>query len=607
MNKSRLIAFLSAIVLLLLMSNSGLAQSPGDAVASKEHLRRDSPEPEVSFATRTDATLPLRELPPIATISSEMRELPRKMLPNRIGSVPGPELDPSVQGGAGQTDMPSSSVNFEGVGNVNAVLPPDTIGDVGPNHYVQMVNLSFAIWDKSGNQLLTPRNINTLWQGFGGPCESTNDGDPVVLYDHLADRWLMSQFALPNFPFGPFYECIAISQTPDPTDAWYRFAFKISNTKLNDYPKFGVWPDGYYMAVNQFNQGTLSWGGQGVVVFERDKMLVGQLPRMVYFDLFSTDPNLGGMLPSDLDGPLPPTGAPNYFTLMDDDAWGYSPDQLQVWEFLVSWANPRASSFTLASLLETSPFDSNLCNYDRNCIPQPGGTNLDAISDRLMYRLQYRNFGTHEAMVVNHTVDASGADRAGIRWYELRMVDGDWAIYQQGTYSIDSAHRWMGSIAMDGDGNIALGYSVSSTSISPSIRYAGRLVGDPLGTLLQAEATLITGSGFQQHTSGRWGDYSMMAVDPTDGCTYWYTQEYYNSISLANWQTRIGSFGFPECGGAPVPSPTPTSTLTPTPTPIIGPSATPTVGPTFTPGPRPTSTASASKTPVHRHTSTPGP
>jgi hypothetical protein len=522
-------------------------------------------KPVVAFATRSDTTTELRhrpERPPMPVVLGQIFERPRKLLPNRQNNAGETGQDAALQTSAPAVEAATIGVNFEGVNNVNGVLPPDTNGDIGPNHYVQMVNLSFAVYDRNGTKLYGPVASNTLWQGFGGPCETTNNGDPIVLYDHLADRWLMTQFALPNYPQGPFYECIAVSQTPDPLGAWHRYEFLISNTKMDDYPKFGVWPDGYYMSINQFNCNviTCNWAGAGAVAFERDQMLNGQAARMVYFDLYNTDPNLGGMLPADLDGPPPSAGTPNPFAQMDDNAWGYSGDQLQIWNFHVDWSNPSSSTFTFDKALSVSAFDSNMCNYSRNCISQPGGTKLDSLSDRVMFRLQYRNFGSYETMVVNHTVDANGADRAGIRWYELRDAGSGWGIHQQATYSPDSANRWVGSIAMNGVGDIGLGYSVSSTSISPSIRFTGRLAGDPLNQMTQGESSIINGSGYQTHTSGRWGDYAMMAVDPVDDCTFWFTTEYYNSVSSAGWRTRVGSFKLADCG---VPSDTtPSVTIT---------------------------------------------
>jgi|Deesub1362A_J573_1020465.scaffolds.fasta_scaffold00162_33 hypothetical protein len=512
--------------------------------------------PAIGYSLKNDLSPPLSQIRPIPPgYSKNVREIPTQPIPRPMPRAPEvPAEDPVVQDRQGEGSMPATIRNFEGIGNVNGVLPPDTNGDVGPNHYVQIVNLSFAIFDKSGNRLYGPADNNTIWSGFGGPCETRNDGDPIVLYDHLADRWVISQFALPNFPYGPFYQCIAISQTGDPMGAWYRYSFLVHNTKMNDYPKFGLWPDGYYMSVNQFDPW---WAGAGLFVFERDRMLLGQPARFLYYDLGSVDERYGGLLPADLDGPPPPQGSPAYFVSVDDSSWGFSRDTLHIWEVHVDWATPSNSTITGPTDIPTASFNPNMCNYSRDCIPQPDTTRgLDAISDRLMYRLQYRNFGSYEVMVVNHTVDVDGTDHAGIRWYELRKTNGSWSIHQQGTFAPDSHNRWMGSIAMDGDGNIALGYSISSNTMYPSIGYVGRLSTDPLGTLPQGEGIIILGGGSQTHSSSRWGDYSSMSVDPVDDCTFWYTQEYYQTTSSSGWQTRIASFRFPSCGaptGDPVP------------------------------------------------------
>ena len=509
--------------------------------------------PTVLMPVRHDVTRPLREIPVIPPRTD--RESPHPPLPVRGGPVAGPRLpDPSLQTTAPNAGAITPLVSFDGIGNTAGVLPPDTNGDVGPQHYVQWVNLSFAVYRKSdGAVLYGPADGSTLWNGFGGACQSSNDGDPIVLYDERADRWLMSQFALPNFPSGPYYQCLAVSTSGDPTGSWYRYAFSFS--KLNDYPKFGVWSDGYYMSINQFSNCTIfgcNWAGEGVVVFERAHMLIGATARGVYFDLASNSA-LGGMLPADLDGPAaPPAGAPNYFMQFDDQ-----PDQLQLWAFHVDWTNTANSTFTRKALLPTSPFDSNMCGGSRNCIPQPGTTaKIDAIADRLMYRLQYRNFGDHESLVTNHTVDANGADRGGVRWYEVRNPGGVPSIYQQGTFApADTLSRWMGSAAMDSAGNIGLGYSVANSVTFPAIRFTGRLAGDPAGTMTVSESDLRIGTGSQTHSSGRWGDYSMLAVDPSDGCTFWYTTEYYSVTTSAGWRTNIGSFTLGNCGGAPPPSP----------------------------------------------------
>ena len=512
---------------------------------------------EVHDSVKHDVSGSLRDMTPLITPGDQETEEADHEQPlagrtaRQHPKAPDPVLQPA--GAVAATSVSAPGQNFDGVSNRNGVYPPDTNGDVGPNHYVQWVNLSLAVYSKTGALLVGPTNGNTLWSGFGGPCQTLNNGDPIALYDPLADRWMVSQFALPGGTSG-YHQCIAVSQTSDPTGAWYRYDFLYSATKMNDYPHFGVWPDGYYMSTNQFTGGA-SWGGQGVAVFERSKMLLGQAARMVSFDLFGVDSNLGGMLPSDFDGAAasaPAAGAPNPFAEMDDDAWGYSPDQLQLWNFHVDWANTANSTFTKAVALPTAAFDSNLCNGARSCIPQAGTTvKLDSLSDRLMYRLQYRNFGDHQSLVVNHTVDVNGADHAGIRWYELRNSGSGWSIFQQGTFSPDANHRWMGSAAMDGSGGIAVGYSISSATTSASIRYTGRVALDPLGTLPQGEGTIITGTGAQTGLASRWGDYSMLAVDPVDDCTFWFTSEYVQTTGSVTWQTRIASFTLPGCGAAP--------------------------------------------------------
>ena len=511
---------------------------------------------EVVYPLKADESPALRDIPPITSKSRETREIPAFSLPKAEKSTPDHQTVAPDKPYA--PNMPSPLVNFEAIHNTYSVQPPDTQGDVGPNHYVQWVNLGFQIWDKAGNSLYGPANGNTLWSGFGGACETTNDGDPITLYDPLADRWLMSQFALPNYPNGPFYQCIAISTTADPTGTWYRYAYQMPVDKMNDYPKFGVWPDAYYMTVNQFAGGTGAWGGAGVAAFERQQMLLGNpAARLIYFDTGTVTLNYGGVLPADLDGPpnglVPPANTPGLFLEWDDSTWlGDPADTLRVWEFHVDWATPANSTFGANAnfdpnyMITTDNVDPDMCGGSRDCIPQPGTSqHLDAIADRLMYRLQYRNFGGYQTLVSNHTVDL-GTDHAGVHWFELRNTGSGWGMFQQGVYGPDADHRWMASAALDHAGNLAVGYSVSSSTTYPSVRYAGRLVGDPAGTLAQGEAILATGTGSQTSFSNRWGDYSMMGVDPTDDCTFWYTQEYYQTNS-SDWRTRVGSFKFPSC------------------------------------------------------------
>jgi hypothetical protein len=528
----------------------------------------DGPDPVIRYAGRNDLSQPLSlmaDLSPGNDLQAGGQVFPVQPIP-RSSQSDSQAGDEALQLNVEFPNMPAATVNFDGVSNRNGVLPPDTQGDIGydpatgKKYYIQWVNLSYQIWDVTNStaivSVLGPANGSTLWNGFGGACETTNDGDPITLFDPLAKRWLMSQFALPYGVYsGPYYQCIAISQSADPTGAWYRYEFEVHATKMNDYPKFGVWPDAYYMTVNQFQNG--SWAGAGVYAFERERMLAGLPAAMVYFDLASVNINVGGMLPADLDGNIPPPdGTPGLFAEVDDANWVGPADAIRLWEFDVNWSNPLSSTFGNQSggdiananvYLPVSAFTPIPCDY---CIPQQGTTvKLDSLADRAMYRLAYRNFGDHQTMVFNHTVKADGVDRAGIRWYELGNYGSGWTVSQQSTYApSDGLYRWMGSIAMDGAGNMALGYSLSGTALYPSIAATGRLSGDPADQMTQGETMLMSGSGYQSSSSSRWGDYSMMGIDPQDDCTFWYTNEYLASSSTSGWKTRISAFRFVNCG-----------------------------------------------------------
>jgi hypothetical protein len=366
----------------------------------------------------------------------------------------------------------------------------------------------------------------------------------------------MTQFALPYYPSGPFYQCVAVSATGDPTGAYHRYAF--SFPVMNDYPKFGVWRDAYYMTINQFAAGSFLWRGAGVVAFERDKMLLGQAARMIYKDMYSVDPNLGGMLPSDVDGVPPPAGTPNYVMQFDDN-----PDQMQIWAFTANWTTGTGTVSKVATLPLPALDSGFACGSSyRDCIPQPGTTErLDALSDRLMYRLQYRNFGGYETFVTNHTVDIDGMNHAGVRWYEIRRANNVFSLHQSGTFAPDANHRWMASAAMDQSGGIGIAYNVASATLYPSVRYTGRLASSPPGQMDQGEADIIGGGGSQTHSASRWGDYSNVSVDPSDGCTFWATLEYMPATSSAGWRTRIAAFKLPGCGTTVSP-PTPAPVLT---------------------------------------------
>jgi hypothetical protein len=436
---------------------------------------------------------------------------------------------------------PQIGVNAPGI-PATGVLPPDTVGAVGANHYIQMVNSAFAIYDKTGRLLAGPSQINSLWAGFGGPCQTDNDGDPVVRYDHLADRWLVSQFAI-----GQHMQCVAISKTADPiAGGWFLYAFETRDAAgqpvTPDYPKVGLWPDGYYMST----QRGFPNAGMDVWVFEREKMLAGQPARQVQFSVGA--PSIV-LQPSDLNGQPPPPNTPNFFIRQIDGERFGGTDRLEVFALTVNWTNPGASAFVPVTSLNVAPFDSILCEPSLGgpCVPQPTTqVRLHTLSVWPMFRAQYRNFGTHQVLLLNHSVDATGQDQAGVRWYELRRAgSGAWSVFQQGTHAPDGLHRWMGSLAMDAAGDIMLGYSVASAQTAPGIRAAHRRPTDPLGTL-GAEATIRDGGGVQTHPAARWGDYGSMDVDPARPCVFWFTTLFYESTSTAGWSTRIAEIRPPD-------------------------------------------------------------
>jgi hypothetical protein len=510
------------------------AQGPGQGLAYGQ--------PEWVAAIRHDTSRPLREMVPTPAISTRGDFEVKQPAPAPQAAVSDGALQPFIVSALAAT----SGLGFDGVGegnpqfsyNVNSA-PPDTVGEAGDTQFVQWVNTSFAVFDKAtGTKIYGPAGGNTIWSGFGGPCETRNDGDPIVQYDQLANRWVMTQFAVPS---GSYMQCVAISQTSDATGAWHRYAF--AKSEFPDYPKLAIWPDGYYITYNMFGQ---FFTGSLICAYDRAKMLSG-LPATEICHKLSTQYH--SFLASDLEGTaLPPAGTPNYVLSRGSSS-------LNVFKFTPNFAN-GTSTFTGPTSVPVAPY-TLACS--RNCVPQPGTSQtLDALGDRLMYRLTYRNLGTREAMVVNHSVAVNGV--IGVRWYELNVSNGTVSVRQQSTYApADGQYRWMGSVGMDKVGNIGIGFSIGSSTQRPSIRFAGRAVTDPLNNL-SLDESMHVGTGSQLANLSRWGDYSSMTIDPGDDCTFWFTSEYLQTNGTFNWSTRIGSFKFADCGGAP-PPPTPTVSL----------------------------------------------
>ena len=487
---------------------------------------------------------PVHDMPPQAHQGGELEEKERHHPPAHRGA--GNVIDPVVQTSTNTPAAAQGLGQWEGLGagypgfTITGV-PPDPNIAVGPNHVVQWVNNAFVVFDKSGVAVTNPVADGTFW-GLSTPCNQLGGfSDPIVQYDRVADRWLVGEIALPLLPglFGQFVQCFAVSTTSDPTGTYQQWAYGFGNT-IPDYPKIGMWPDGYYVTWNMFPGAGASFSGAEVCAWNRVEMLNGATaPKFVCFQLSSA---FASLLPSDLDGATPPpAGSPNYVMNIDAESGA-----LNIWKFHADFAQQANSTLTgPVSIAGVAPFTAP-CIDIRECIPQPATTQkLDALGDRLMYRLVYRKFGDHESIVATHTV-VTDTGNTGVRWYEIRNPNIAPTIHQQGTFAPDSDNRFMASIAMDHSGNIGVGYSVSSDGTFPSIRYTGWQVGDPLGNL-QTETWLVSGGGSQTGFD-RWGDYSAMRIDPADDCTFWYTQEYQATTDAGNWNTRIASFKFASCG-----------------------------------------------------------
>ena len=504
----------------------GLFSRP--AFTQKELQQRG---PQLLQEIRHDISPPLRDIKPLPHPLGppEAKEIRLLHPPREIRHLADAVMQTSTLAQISTT----AGVNFEGVG-ANGSAPPDTNGSAGTTQFVEWVNTEFAVYDKTGKLLLGPVAGNTLWSGFGGPCQTNNDGDIIVLFDKLNDRWVMSQLSVTGGP--PFYQCVAVSTTSDATGSFARYAFQ--QPGFNDYPKLGVWPDAYYATYNLFDNSGTFFQGARLCAMDGAAMRAGNTATQQCFQL---NTNFGAVLPSDLDGTTPPpAGEPAFMLGFDNNL-----SSLDLWKFHVDFTTPANTTLTGPTNLAVAAFNE-ACGGG-TCVPQSGTSQqLDSLGDRVMYRLAYRNFGSHESLVVNHSITAGSS--VGVRWYEIQSPNSNPVVFQQGTFAPDSSYRWMGSIAMDKAGNMALGYSASSSSLHPAIRYTGRVPSDPLGTM-ETETSIIEGTGSQTGGLTRWGDYSSMSVDPTDDCTFWYSSEYIPSNGSFNWHTRVASFKFPGCGG----------------------------------------------------------
>lgn len=475
--------------------------------------------------------------------------------PREIINYRGHPVGPSERG----IDMPDASLQevqgeaatsvgtgFPGASNDDnasvlgfIVAPPDTDGDVGPDHFVQMINLLTTIYDKSGNVVQPSFPSNAFWSGIGGNCEPNNQGDPIVVYDEQADRWMVSQFAFPD-SFDTFSQCVAVSQTGDPTGAYNRYEFSFDNFGFNDFPKHGIATDSITMMANLFQRRgpNFRFAGSFLGVMDKNAMYAGNPASLIGFNLGTAE---FGFVAADLDGP---GTAPALFATAMSQL-----DLFDIWQIDVDWNTEDASASRIASIPIT-PFDADLCGASREaCIPQPeNGPALEAISDRLSQRLQVRDFGSFRTMVTGHTVDV-GSGRAGFRWYEFRETNGNWTLYQEGTYGPnDGENRWMPSVAMNSAGDIGVGYLLSSENTFMSIGLAGQSAANSgTGVLDSEEMICAAGTGVQTDT-GRSGDYSATVVDPVTD-SFWHTNEYVVTTGQFNWATFVCGFQVGDGGG----------------------------------------------------------
>ena len=420
---------------------------------------------------------------------------------------------------------PALTVNVAGLdyNTWGAGHPPDTSGVVGPNQFVQVVNTSIGVYSKTGTQL-NAFTFNTFFGQFhtGTPCDNQNGGDPQAIFDQPSNKWIIADLSYPSG--GPYYFCMAVSNGPNITGKkWTMYPYVASTDSLNDYPKIASGPNGLFLTSNMFLN-FQSFTGAEVWAFERSSLGT----KTLNVQTVRTSSSYGSLLPANSYATKESKG-PEYLVSLETTS------ALGLWKYQINWAHPNKSTFTQTPTLIT------VKSYQpAGEVPEENGSAVDSLSDRPMFQLQLATDGT---LWFNHSVQVGS--QAAVRWYQIGNITGTPKVMQQSTFDPnDGLSRWMGSLAVDKVGNMAVGYSTSSTTAFPSINYATRLATDPKNQLT-AEGNIAKGTGSQTGIS-RWGDYSQMSIDPTDGCTFWYTQEYYLATG-GNWQTQIASFKFPGC------------------------------------------------------------
>ena len=488
--------------------------------------------------------------------------------------------------------MPPPLLTFDGTDRVGSgcnCRPPDTNGDVGPNHYVQTVNAGFRVFDKSGNPLTPFVTYDSFFAPLGTstPCgNNQNGGDPVAFYDQIADRWVVTDLGFDTFPGpGPFYECIGVSQTPDPTGSYFLYALLVDPVNLDDYPKLGTWnnpqPGGaYFLTVNLFNGSSQAFEGVSVFAMDRGSMLTGGPTHAISFMI--PPAGLGDsyslVAANFRTGTPPPAGRDEMLLAVDaPSSGGVMLTQVKGWLFHVDFVSPGLSTLGVGpnhapnAVITVNPFVDAYTNTTSNLVPQQGGQPpLDTLGDKIMTPVVYQNRSGTESLWADQTIILNYPNGpTTVRWYQFNVTGGTFpataAQQQDWSNGNDGLWRWMPAIAVDQNGDMAIGYSTSSPNDFPSIRYAGRFASDPPNDLAQGEAILFSGTGSQTSASGRWGDYSMTTLD-TDGLTFWHTNEYYATTG-SSWNTRVGKFQFPAGGATPTPPPRSSPAPRPRPTP----------------------------------------